>query len=189
MNRLVALLCGWVAMGLETGLKETLSVRAGSFTGTPSFVVPLVAFIGLCAPNGAALWASLALGAAMDLTAGRSQANGQAITIVGPYAIGMVLACQLVLVVRGVVIRRNPLTVMAMSMLSGLVCQICVTAMLVVHRVVDSSFAFNATHELFERAFSAILTGGTGLAMGLVLVPMSGLFGLPGSGVRAYGRR
>jgi len=190
MNRLVVLLAGWIAMGLETGLKETLSVRVGSFTGAPSFVTPLVVFIALCASNRAALWSALALGVAMDLTAGRFMANGQPITVVGPYAIGLVLACQLVLVVRGVVIRRNPLTVMAMSMLAGVVCQICVTALLVVRRVVDSGFAFSATHELVERLLSAILTGGTGLVLGLVLVPMSGFFGLSaGGGGRGFGRR
>jgi hypothetical protein len=180
MNRVVALLMGWLALGLETGLKQTLSAHAGSYVGAPSFVIPLAIFVAICAPNAQALWCALALGVAMDLTSFPHLTNGQSVTIVGPYAIGLVLACQLVLVVRGVVIRRNPLTLMVLSMMGAGVCHIVVCAMLVVRRILESAFSFDATHELIERLLSAFLTGGTGLVMGLVLVPMSAYFGLPG---------
>lgn len=186
MNRLVVVLVGWVVVGLEMGLKSSLSVRLGSYEAAPSFVIPLVIFIAICAPNAQALWAALGLGFVMDLVATRALGAGT-VTIVGPYAIGFVLAAQLVLVIRGVVIRRNPLTLMVLSILGGLVCHIAACAMLALHRIFESTFAFSAKHELVERFLSSILTGASGLVMSLVLLPMSAWFGLANS--RGMGRR
>lgn len=175
MNPLLMVLLGWLAVGLEMGLKPVLSVRVGSLVAGPSFVVPLAAMVALCAPPQQALWACMALGVALDLTSPRD-----GLTIVGPYGIGMVLACQLVLALRGLVIRRNPLTLMVVSVLACLVCQVWVTAVMTARRVVDADLVWSSTHELVERGLGAVLTAGTALVLSLVLLPMAPLLGLAG---------
>jgi hypothetical protein len=179
VNVFLAVLLGWLALGFETGLKQTLSVKLGSVVGAPSFVIPLAVFIALSAPHQAALWACLALGFGMDLLAPRAHGPGS-ITVIGPYSIGMVLACQTILIARGLVFRRNPLTVMALSVPAALVCHICVCAMFTARKVLDSGFAWSAGSELLSRGFSSVLTLGTGLLLGLMLMPVAGLLGMGG---------
>lgn len=186
MNVFLAVLLGWLAIGLETGLKQTLSVKLGSVVGAPSFVIPLVVFIALCAPHSAALWASLLLGVGVDLMAPRAS-GPSSVTVVGPYAIGMVLACQMVLIARGLVFRRNPLTVMALSLPAALVCHIWVCAVFTARRVFDSGFEWSAGSEVVSRALSSVLTLGTGLTLGLMMMPLAGLLGM--ATMRGSGRR
>lgn len=182
MNALLAVLLGWVALGLENGLKQTFSLRLSeTVVSAPSFVIPVAAFIAICAPAHQALWACLALGLGMDLTALR---DGP--VVIGPYAVGLALGCQLVLALRGLMIRRNPLTLVVLSVLMGLVCQVWVTAVFTARRVVDHQTEWHATAELASRIGSAVLTGGSALALSLLLLPLAPLLGLAGGHAKPW---
>jgi hypothetical protein len=91
---------GWLCLGLEYGLTGRLDLPIGTVPATASIVVPLVVFIGLCAPTQQTLWSALALGLGLDLITARPTQDG-AITVLGPHALGMLLAAQFVLASRG----------------------------------------------------------------------------------------
>jgi hypothetical protein len=178
MNVLLVMVLGWLALGLETGLKSTLSLRWGMVTAAPSFVLPLAVFIALCAPPVQATWACLILGLFLDLTAPQPTYTGE-LVVIGPYAIGLVIACQLVLALRGLVMRRNPLTVVLLSVLAGVVMQIVVTAFFTARAAVGDEIVWHTSHELLGRLVSAGITGGTAFVIAILLSPMAPLLGMP----------
>jgi hypothetical protein len=196
MNVLLVMLLGWLMMGLEVGLKDTLSVRlvlgsgGGGLVGAPSFVVPLAIFVALCAPPLPALWTCLALGAFLDLTSPQPTATGM-LTVLGPHALGLLVAGQFVVLVRAVLIRRHPLTLAALSIVGGATLHIVATAIFTGRKVIGDPIIFDPTGELLSGLLSALLTGGTALALSLVFMPLSPLLGLSavhGGGGR-FGRR
>ncbi len=178
MNVMLVVVLGWLALGLEMGLKATLGIRMGSVVAAPSFVVPLAVFICLCAPPMQAAWACVALGLFMDLTSPVTL-PGDSLVVLGPYALGFFAAGQLVLALRGVVIRRHPLSVVMLSIMAAAVMQIVVTASLTVRSMLtDQAMVWSAGHELLERLASAVVTGGTALVVAFLLAPMAPLLGL-----------
>ncbi len=190
MNPLLVIVLGWLGLGLETGLKSTFAVHTGSVVGAPSFAIPIVTLIALCAPPMATLWAALAIGLLLDLTSPMSTTTSGTIFLIGPSAIGMVLAAQFVLLVRGMVIRRNPLTLVVLSMAAGVISAICTVAIITVREVIlRDPVVWAPTHELLDRLLSAILTGGSALVLGLLLLPPTPLLVLPMSQQRIRSRR
>lgn len=178
MNIMLVVVLGWLAIGLEMGLKATLGIRMGSVVAAPSFVLPLAVFICLCAPAMQAAWACLALGLVMDLTSPVTL-PGDSLVVIGPYAMGFFAAGQLVLALRGVVIRRHPLAVVMLSIMAAAVMQIVVTGTLTIRSIVtDHAMVWSAGHELLERLASAVVTGGTALIIAVLLAPMAPLLGL-----------
>jgi hypothetical protein len=184
MNPLLVVLLGWLCVGMEMGLRHALVVRIW-VPASPSFVVPLAVVIAICAPPLPTLWSCLLLGLALDLTAPQDVAGGN-VTVLGPNAIGLVLAGQFVLAVRGVMIRRNPITVVVLSIGAGAIAGIVVTAMLTARHLYDP-ILWDAREQLIGRLLSALLTGGTAFVLSFILQPMSPMLGLQAS--RPWGRR
>jgi cell shape-determining protein MreD len=176
MNTLLVGLLGWLCLGFETGLKPTLAIRLGGVEAAPSFVVPLAVIVALCAPAGQALWACLVLGLFMDLTAPHALSTTENITILGPYAIGFLLAGQFVVAIRGLVIRRHPLTAAILSVLAAGLMQIVATALLTAHHFLDP-LVWSPSAELWSRLLAALATGVTGLLVSIVVLPMAPLLG------------
>jgi hypothetical protein len=180
MNPLLVVLLGWLCVGLEAGLKTSLMVRMG-VAASPSFVVPLAVVIALCAPPLPTLWSCLLLGLMLDFTAPLDLAGGAGhVHALGPHAIGLALAGQFVLAVRGVVIRRNPISVVVLSIGAAAISEIVVTAVLTARHVYDP-IVWHPTAELMSRLLGAVLTGGTALVLSLVLLPLSPMLGLQAS--------
>lgn len=177
MNVILVAVLGWLAIGLEMGLKGTLSLQFGSATAAPSFVLPLAVFIALCAPAMQATWTCLILGAFLDLTAPQAMA-GENITVLGPYAVGLVLACQFVLGIRGLVIRRHPLAVVMLSAIAAAIMHITVTAFFTVRAILGDPLVWNTSQELLGRLISAGLTCVTAFFIALTLAPLAPLLGL-----------
>jgi hypothetical protein len=188
VNRFAFILLAWVLLGLELGLKSALEL--GDTGIAPSFVVPLGIFIALGAPPTRAVWFCIVLGVLMDLTSSAPVVAGGAggSTIVGPWALGMALAAQLVLALRGMMIRTQPLTMGFLSALGMGVAQIVIVAILTAHNLFHGDLAWRAGAELGHRLGSAAYTGVMGFVMALVLVPMAPMVGLQ-LGQRTMGRR
>lgn len=178
MNVLLVVLLGWLCTGLEMGVKEALNVRFG-VVGAPSFVVPLAVVIALSAPPAAALWSCLGLGLCLDLTAPQSFAGGATATtlVLGPHALGLVLGGQFVLAVRGVVMRRNPISVVVLSVGAGAIMGIVVTALMTVRHLYDP-VEWHPAQQLMSNLLAALLTGGTALVLSLPLIPLTPMLGL-----------
>lgn len=96
-----------IALTLDQSFLHVLAV--GSVF--PGICGTLVVFVALFAPRLTALWAALTVGLMLDLGTASATLDGTGIHVLGPHAIGLVLGVYLVLLLRSVVVRRNPFTV------------------------------------------------------------------------------
>jgi hypothetical protein len=175
---LVAVL-GWLCLGLEVGLKGRLSFEIGTRLAAPSFVVPLAVFIAVCATPTQTLWTCLGLGLMLDLLSRVDVGRGtETITVIGPHALGLLVAGQFVLLTRGLMIRRNPLTIVALSIPAALLMHIVIVAFFTIRQVYAPIATWSTTAELATRFVSSLLTGGSALAVSIVLMPMAPALGL-----------
>lgn len=188
MNWLVFTLNAWVLLGLELGLKDSL--RIGETPMSPSFVMPLAVAVAIAAPTTPALWACLSLGVALDLTNTiETAAGGPARTVLGPYALGYLVAGYLVLTMRGLMMRKNILTIGFLSLACSLVANIVVTAIMAIRARYDVGVEFDASQQLLWRLGSSLYTGVVGTILGAVMLPMLGAMGLTIGPARRFGRR
>ena len=77
----------------------------------PGVCGALVVYVSLFAPRLTALWAALLTGVMLDLGSPALLSTDQVIHVIGPHALGFVFGAYLVLLLRSIVVRRNPLTV------------------------------------------------------------------------------
>ena len=165
MNWITFLIVAWLAFGVQMGF-DAFRLAPGDIS--PSFVIPLIVFVALSAPARHALWAALLLGLLIDLTWLVPRTDGGEAIVVGPHALGALLATQLVLSVRGMVIRRHFLTLVILSMVSAAVVAAVVVAFMTVRDIYGDPIEFRPTGELVSRLLGAVYTGGGALAWALV---------------------
>ena len=173
MNWIVFLVVSWFALGLEVGF-DALRLAPGDVA--PSFVVPLIVYIALSAPPKQALWAALLIGALLDLTWLIPRDDLAEATVLGPNALGALIAAQLVLSLRGNVIRKHPLTLVVLSIASAAVMSVVVVALMTLRELYGDPIEFSPTGELGARLLSALYTGVTALIWAVVLRLMEPLF-------------
>lgn len=169
MNVPLLLVVSWLCLGLESGLSS-------SIPGQPGFVLPLAVLVSLSAAPGAALWTGLVLGLCVDLLSMRTHGT-TLVAVPGPMAIGYLVACQLVVALRGQVIRRNPLTLLALSIVGMAIAQLFACGLLTARHVAHPEFEWRPLAELGRRLLSALVTGPVALVMALVLLPLAPMFG------------
>lgn len=175
MNWLVFLVVAWVSFGLEMALVPVFD--AGSGGVHPSTVTPLLVFVALYAPRRHALWGAILLGVTWDLLSPLVHADGGGVVLVGPHALGSLLGAQLVFSVRGMVVRRNPLTIAVLSVLAALAAQSVVVAIVTVRASLGDYIAWDASDELVQRAFSSVYTGIAGLVLSFAYFALTPAFG------------
>jgi hypothetical protein len=177
-------LMAWLFLGLELGLKDALSLGPGNIA--PSFMYCLLTFIAMFSQAPRPTWVALGLGLLMDLTARVPLRDGAGtVTILGPHILAYVLSVQLVTSLRGVVIKRNPLTVGFLAMLGSLVAQVTLVAVYSIRLWWnDPIFSLGAapSGELLARLASAPYTGALGILVATLLFPLSGWMGLQQQG-------
>ncbi len=178
MNWIVFAAVAWLFLGLEQGLRDGLSL--GSLGVAPSFIFCLIAFIAMTAPRAAVLWSAVIIGVAMDLLFRLPLRDGLgAVTIVGPHALAYAVACQLILALRGLMMRRNPLSLGFLAFVGSLVAYLMIDAIFTVRHAMGAPFAWEARRQLVMSAGSALYTGIIGIPLALVLFPLAGMLGLP----------
>lgn len=178
MNWLAFLAAAWICFGLELGLREVL--RYGDSGIAPSFVVPLLVWVGLGAQPRHALWAGLLLGVLADLTAPARLVPVGSVVLVGPHALGSLLAVLFVVNVRGLVIRGNPLTLAVLSVVAAALVQIVFSAIIGARTVLGAApIAWGGAGEFAGRMLSALYTGGLAFVLAFVFARVEPLFGFP----------
>lgn len=171
----VVAIMAYLVLGLETAVKPALSISSGEFRFDPTFVVPLLTFIALAGPTVPVLWCSLLLGMVVDLYTQRDAGD---VVVLGPYSLGYMAGSYLVLVMRGLMFRRSPLSMIFLSILATAVCELVVVFLLTSRHVVYSSPEFwSAGHELLNRLFGAAYTALSAGVLSLILFPLTPLFG------------
>lgn len=185
MNWLTFVVASWLCFGLELGLKRTLGIGTGSFS--PSFVVPLAVFVAINAPPTIATWAALALGVMVDLTATVPGSSPGSPPVIGPYALGYILMAQLVIALRGTMIRQNPLTLWFLTLVGAAVMSVAVVFLYTARSWFGQIPEWDASASLIQRMGGALYTSGVGLVMALVLIPAAPLFRFQND-LRRFGR-
>ena len=177
MNRLTFAVALWILLGLDLGLKPVIAL--GPTAIAPSLILPLVVFVALHAPSVAALWAGLIAGLMLDLTFPIAIDGGGERRVPGPAALGTLLAVAMVLHLRSMLIGRNPLTLVALTVAAGLVQGAVVVAMLTARSIAGDPISHSAAEHLLARAGSAVYSGLAAGILALVLFPAAGLFAFP----------
>jgi len=179
MNWFVLAFVAWITFGLELALGPVLD--SGSSGVHPSMIIPLMAFVALYAPRKQALWAAILLGIIIDLLAPMARADGGSVVIVGPHALGYLLGAHFILAIRGMLIRRNPLTLVIISIASSFIAQVVVIALITLRNMGTSPLIWDAGDQLVERSFSSLSTGISALVLSVIFFALAPTFGFHSS--------
>lgn len=175
MNWFAFALATWVIFGLELALRPIFD--AGSGGVHPSMVAPLLAFVAMNAPRKHTLWAAIILGVVMDLLSPMIRTDGGSAVIMGPNALGFLLAAHFILAVRGMLIRRNPLTLVVMAMAASAIAQVIVIAVFTARDMTHTPLVWYATDQLVQRSLSSLYTGISALLLSFVFFAAAPMFG------------
>ncbi|MBX3363664.1 MAG: hypothetical protein KF866_02760 [Phycisphaeraceae bacterium] len=175
MNAIAFLVVAWVLLGLQLGLSETL--RLGISGPAPDLLLVLAAFAALQAPVRTALWTAFLLGLVTDLTWTVARPGGSAVPVFGPHALGYVLGAQAIVSIRGNLIRRNPLTLGAVTLIAGVIAGVLVVAMMTLRTTYDP-IVWRAGSELATRMGAAVYSGVAGVITAFALLPLTPILGL-----------
>lgn len=188
MNWLVFAFVTWIMLGLELGLKSSLQLGDSSIA--PSFLAIYAVFVATAAPPRSSQWACLILGALIDLTGPVPRMDAaSSFTVLGPNALGAFLMCQLVLSVRGLLFRRNPLTIAVLAAVGFAIWQVVVTAVFTIRSFTGDPTAWSPASELGARLGASLYTGLLALPLALILLMIAPLFAFQFVPSRYAGRR
>ena len=157
-------------VALDTSLLPVIAIKGVA----PMSTATLVVFVALFAPRGMALWAALVAGLLLDLSLPAAAVGDQTLFVPGPYALGFAFGTQLVLLLRSMVFRRNPIAV-------GLLTTPFLVAVTLVWMTIWAVRGFdgdtvvpwegrNALAEFLHRLGWAVYSGGFGIAFGWLLL-------------------
>lgn len=163
MNWLLFAILAWLMLGFESGFRAALQI--GSLAIAPSFVLVLVVFIALWARTSAVLGAALVMGFFLDLLYVQQTTGGESVAVVGPWALGCMLASYTVLNFRNMVFRTSPLTMAFLCTLGAAIANILVLAILTIRARYDVLVMPSPASELWQRLGAAVYTGVLGLVM------------------------
>lgn len=187
MNFLAFAVLAWIFFGLEMGLKKSLELGQSGIA--PGIVFVLVVYVAMFAPQLAALWCAFILGASMDVLTGPNLRDGAGqAAVFGPHALGYVLAAQFSLVMRGVMNRRNPLSVAFLALFGAIIAEITVVALYSLRAWYGDPIVWQASGELLRRIGAAAYTGLAGFVLSLALLPIAPLLGFDVGQQRRFSR-
>ncbi len=175
MNWFVLLFVAWIGFGLEMALLPVFDAGASGLH--PSVILPLLVFVSLYAPRRHALWCAIVLGIATDLMTPINHDNGGPVYLIGPYALGFLLSSQFIFSVRGMVIRRNPLTIAFLSLLASLIAEILVVALITMRSLAGDPIEWYPRNALVEHTLSSVYTGVGALVLSFIFFALTPAFG------------
>ncbi len=183
MSWILFTIAAWLILGLELAVRDLLQIGPSGIA--PSFMLPLMVFVALWAPGRIAVGAAFCLGLMVDLT-GPVMVEGTTQAIAGPHALGYMLGASLVLNMRGSVMRRNPVTLIVMTILAGIASSVVVVFLHSLRDMYDP-FTWKPSSELMVGLASSLYSAATAALLSVVLFAMLPLFGFPAG--TAHGNR
>jgi len=168
-----------VAVAADTALMPALELGGA----TPSAVAVLATFAILLASRDTAWFAGVVAGLAVDLSSPLPW-DGRMVVVLGPWAIGFAFGAQLLLTIRGSLVRRNPLTI-------AVACFVMLMAATVVWCAVWSLRAWlpasvppwggeSVMRAMAERSRWALWSGVVALPLGWLLLRTVPIWSFPG---------
>lgn len=174
MNWLVFAAATWVMFGLEIGLRDALQI--GDLNISPHFAVILLVFVAMWASSGAALASGVMIGIGLDLFYQLKLDDGSDVVVIGPHALGCMLAAYAVVNLRALMFRKNVLSIAFLSLVAAALMQIVATALLTARASYDPLVFGPAFGELGQRLGSAVYTAIVAFPLGFVLNLLRGAF-------------
>jgi len=178
VNWAIFAILSWFALGLDIGLASAISPESSDIR--PSFFIPLLVFVAMRAPHRTALWAGLAGGLLLDLIHPLARPGASPVTVPGPHAIGTMLAVQLVVALRAMVMHRNPLTTAVLAFVTVVVAGVVAIALLTIRTMFGGGIDYAPTHELLTLLGSALYTAVVALVLAIPLSWFAPVFGFGG---------
>lgn len=178
MNWIVFAIFAWIGMAFETGFRDALAL--GNSSVSPSLVMILAAFVALWAPMRHALAAALVIGLLLDFNELVRTPAGEPIVVVGRHAIGCLLASYTVITLRGMMFRRNAITIVVLSGVTMALTQVVAIAMLKFRSLYDVVIFDDAASQLGSQLGSAVYTAALAFLVGPALNRIKWLFGFSG---------
>ncbi|HMN95912.1 MAG TPA: hypothetical protein PKC43_09980 [Phycisphaerales bacterium] len=177
-----------VAALLVTALDGSL-MGLFSVGGTaPSLAPLLVVFVAMHAPRPTAMWAGMLVGLLADLSTPLVDGTLRPIHLIGPAALGYLFAVNLVLPLRSMVLRRNPLTLVVLVALASFGCGLVITAIWTARSLLGESIdpfgGRSAAGELALVSLRGALSGAAALPMGWLLMKSAPIWGFQSGGSR-----
>lgn len=187
MNALAIAVMGYLLVALENALRVPLGLDASGVA--PHFAIVLVAFVAMHGQGLGIYWTALVLGAAIDLSSVRASADGLGIVgMLGPHAVGYVMAAYAVVSIRGVMMRRSPLALPFLSLVASALAALAATFLLMVRSWLDRELLFDLWGALGGEIGSAVYTAVIAFALAPLLRAAQGIMGLEDGGARRFGR-
>lgn len=193
MNWLVFMVAAWAVLGVQWGFVHALQL--GQSQIAPYLPLILVAWVAMWAAPAHAIGGALVIGMLYDIYAHLPTNTGGTMVVLGPNALGCVLGAFLVLTLRGVMLRKNLITIMLLAGLSALLCQILVTTLLSIRAAIDNAASGAGAEavlfgsplgQLGIRSASAVYTGLVAAAVGPLLDVLRPLFSFPQAGPTGF---
>jgi len=175
VNWVVFIVFAYAALGMEWGLRDALQL--GNLPVAPSFVMILLVFISLWATPMVSIVAGLILGAMLDMLNQLPARDGTDVVVLGPHALGCMLAAYTVVTMRALMFRRGVLSLAFLSVVAMAIAQIIVVSLLYVRSRYDVISIMGSGQELSSRLASAVATGVVAFPVGAALGLFKGLFG------------
>lgn len=177
MNWLLFAIVAWVLFGLDLGLAPQLAPGMGQVR--PSFVIPLLVYVAMHAPPRSALWAALVLGVLTDLanlTVTHAATTGDTIAVLGPSALGYLLAAQLVVALRSVVLAKNVLTPIILNLLAAAAIGVVVVAVFTLRSFYPDPIQWRPAPRLLAAGGTALYTAALAIPITILLHLLSPWF-------------
>ena len=166
-----------VFLTLDTRVMELL--RIGPLA--PSLLGTLAVFVVMSAPRRAALWSGLLLGLMLDLSAPALFEGVAVYYLVGPFTLGFFFGVHVVLPMRSMVFKRNPLTFGLLSVVFLMAVSIVYVALWHIRAFYPGSPApwgsGPISAELLHRLLWSLYSGALAIPIGWALVRTSRLWG------------
>jgi hypothetical protein len=190
MNWPVVAVASYLALGLEVALSPVLALGRPDGSVVPGFVLPLVVFIAMHAAPLHALWYALAMGAAMDLLGpiGSSRGPGTLVGL-GTMATAYLAAIAVVLQVRTSVVRRNPLSLGALTIVAGVIAAIVSVSIVSFRSLYSEPAGYSLAGELLRRTLGTFYTAIPATLLAFPLNRWLRYFGFQDPGARRFARR
>jgi rod shape-determining protein MreD len=173
----IFILALFIALVLDAGFLNVLEIRGV----TPAIVPVLTVFVAMGAPRRTALWACFVIGAVVDLSSRMTLAEtGAPFHVIGPNAFGFVAGCHLLLPLRTMVFRRNPLTMGVMTLLFMFIASLVAVAILLVRQWIGADFYWlggTALSELSARGITSLYSSVIAIPVGWLLAISTPLWG------------
>jgi len=184
MRWTVFAIAAWITLGLEWGLRDALQL--GEVNIAPSFALILIVFVSLWARHAAALGACLIVGLVVDLLFQMRTEDGFPVVVVGPHALGFMLAGYTVLTLRALMFKRNIVSLAFLVVLTGVLAQILATFLLAVRASYDVVLFPDPLAEMGQRIASALYSGVVAIVFGGALNMIRPVFGFEADTRRGF---